>query len=90
MYGVSQDSDLIWFGLTFYNLNTMHESLINERFSFIEKLSWAPSFVWKLNFCYNTQPTQLKLLKPSSDHSHGSTEFPIQNLSQIGQGAHEF
>ena len=31
-------------------------------------------------------PNQVRISKPSSEHSRGSPKFPNQNLRQIGQG----
>ena len=43
----------------------------------------------ELNFRYLSQPTQLRISKPCSEHSHGSPEFSNQNLRQIGPGVPE-
>ena len=45
-------------------------------------LARLPSFAWKINFRYQSEPTQLRTIKPA-------TEFSDQNLKQIGQGVHE-
>ena len=47
-------------------------------------------FTEKLNFRYKSGPTQLRISKPSVEHSHGSPEFPDQNLRQISPGVPEF
>ena len=41
------------------------------------------------NFPHKSQPTQLKIVKPSEEYSHGSTKFPNQKLRQIGPGVLE-
>ena len=47
----------------------------------------STSFPFNLNFRYVNQPTKLK--KSSYALWYGSTEFPRQNLRQIGQGVHD-
>ena len=44
----------------------------------------GPGFAFKQNLLYESQPIQLRTLEPSQEHSRGSTEFPNQNLRQIG------
>ena len=46
-------------------------------------------FTGKLNFRYQSRSTQLRILKPSLEHSRGSSEFPNKNLRQIRQGVSE-
>jgi len=57
------------------------KALAMKGFLFIEILAWEPSFTWKLNFCYNST-----LVIKTKLRTHGSTEFPKQNLRQIGRG----
>ena len=38
---------------------------------------------------YFFQPSQLRISKPSFEHSRGSSEFPFTNVWQIGPGIYE-
>ena len=43
-----------------------------------------------INVRFKVEPlTQLRMSKPSQEHSRGSSELPSQNLRQIGQGVSE-
>ena len=50
-------------------------------------IAWAPCFVYKLIFFYQSHLILLKIFNSRSEHSQsrGSAEFPNQNLMQIGQ-----
>ena len=40
-------------------------------------------------FSYYSRINQLKISKPSSEHSSGPTAFPFKNQGEIGLGVHE-
>ena len=46
-------------------------------------------FTGKLNFWNKSRSTQLRISKPSKEHSCGSPKFPNQNFRQIGEGVSE-
>ena len=65
-------------------------------FTTIYILAWEPSAAQvtnrfsrclpALNFRYLSRTTQLRILRPSKEHSSGPPQFPNQNLGPIGAG----
>ena len=74
---------------TLYIYTSLETSAAKVNKSYSRRLPALNDFTGKLNFRYKSQPTQLKISKPSLEHSRKSPEFPNQNLMQIGPGVPE-